>query len=101
MSSLATRLGLVAAIGMVATVAQAGTRGTLDFADTLSTKPAVLQLALQWECMTDDGYGRKLPCSMGYKTSNPNWKGSDACHTKDSKGKIIPCSDTMKAKFKK
>ena len=50
----------------------------------------------QWACMTDDGYGRKLPCSMGYKAQNPNWKSTDACHVK-SKGKVKPCSDAQKA----
>lgn len=54
----------------------------------------------QWACMTDDGYGRKLPCDMGYKAKNPNWKSSDACHVK-SKGKVTPCTDAQKASFKK
>ena len=50
----------------------------------------------QWACMTDDGYGRKLPCSMSYKNANPNWKSGDACHVK-SKGKTKPCTDAQKA----
>lgn len=50
--------------------------------------------------MTDDGYGRKLPCSMGYKAANPNWKGTDACHQK-VKGKTVPCDAATKAKYQK
>jgi hypothetical protein len=50
--------------------------------------------------MTDDGYGRKLPCSMNYKTANPNWKKSDACHVKGKGGKTTPCTDAQKAAAK-
>ena len=63
MSSIATRLALLAGFGMLAMTVQA------------SAQP-------RWACMTDDGYGRKLPCSMNYKTANPNWKSSDACPSK-------------------
>ncbi|MEJ0076640.1 MAG: hypothetical protein WDO17_14545 [Alphaproteobacteria bacterium] len=55
----------------------------------------------QWQCMTDDGYGRKLPCDMGYKAANPNWKATNACHTKGKGGKVTPCTDAQKASFTK
>ncbi len=101
MFSIAARLGLILAIGTFGLAAQAAPQGTFGFADNLSTKPATLQTALKWECMTDEGYGRKLPCSMSYKAANPNWRGTEACHIKDSKGKITSCSDTTKTKLTK
>ena len=52
---IATRFALLAGPGMLATTTQA------------SAQP-------RWACMTDDGYGRELPCSMNYKKANPNWK---------------------------
>src|SRR5262245_61116715 len=26
------------------------------------------------ECLTDDGYGRKRPCSASFKRANPDWR---------------------------
>ncbi len=78
MSPISTRLALLAGLGMLAMTVQA------------SAQP-------RWACMTDDGYGRKLPCSMGYKAANPNWKSSDACHVKGKNGKVTPCTDAQKA----
>jgi hypothetical protein len=101
MSSITTRLALLAGLGMLGMTAQAAALGTSNIADTQSAKAAKIQVAVQWQCMTDDGYGRKLPCSMGYKAANPNWKGSDACHVKHANGKTMPCSAATKAKFQK
>jgi hypothetical protein len=81
MSSTATRLALLASLGTL-----------------LMTAPAIAQP--RWACMTDDGYGRKLPCSMGYKAANPNWKNSDACHVKGKGGKVAKCTDAQKAAAK-
>ena len=81
MSSIATRFALLAGLGMLAMTTQA------------SAQP-------RWACMTDDGYGRKLPCSMNYKKANPNWKSSDACHVKGKGGKTTPCTDAQKAAAK-
>jgi hypothetical protein len=67
--------------------------GTLGIAQQASAQP-------RWACMTDDGYGRKLPCSMNYKAANPNWKASDACHVKGQGGKMTPCTDAQKASAK-
>ena len=52
-----------------------------------------------YECFTDDGYGRKLPCSYSYKqsaeqknNSNLNWD----CFTDDGYGRKLPCSYNIK-----
>jgi hypothetical protein len=50
------------------------------------------------QCMTDDGYGRKRPCSALYKKENPNWKSSDNCMTDDGHGRYRPCSALYKQK---
>ena len=36
---------------------------------TAASKPSV---ANQYECFTDDGYGRKRPCSAGYMQKSAN-----------------------------
>ncbi|MGB9370249.1 MAG: hypothetical protein WCE79_29995 [Xanthobacteraceae bacterium] len=81
MSSIGKCLALIVGIGTFAITQQAS--------------------AQTWGCMTDDGYGRKLPCSMSYKAANPNWKASDACHVKGKGGKMTPCTSAQKAKFAK
>jgi hypothetical protein len=57
--------------------------------------------ASKYECMTDDGYGRRRPCSASYKAANPNWRGSDDCYTDDGYGRYRSCSASYKAKHKK
>jgi hypothetical protein len=52
-------------------------------------------------CMTDDGYGRRRPCSANYKAANPNWRGSNDCFTDDGYGRRRPCSANYKARHKK
>jgi hypothetical protein len=52
-------------------------------------------------CMTDDGYGRKRPCSAGYKAANPNWRAGDSCFTDEGNGRYRPCSAGYKAKHAK
>jgi hypothetical protein len=51
--------------------------------------------------MTDDGYGRKRPCSADYKTANPNWRAGDSCFTDEGNGRYRPCSAGYKAKHAK
>ena len=47
-----------------------------------------------YECFTDDGYGRKLPCSYSYqKRAEP--KNYD-CFTDDGHGRRLPCSYSIK-----
>jgi hypothetical protein len=48
----------------------------------------------KYECFTDDGYGRKLPCSYSYQKRverNPN-----DCFTDDGYGRRLPCSYSIK-----
>ena len=54
-----------------------------------------------YTCMTDDGYGRKRPCSAGYKAANPNWRAGDSCFTDEGNGRYRPCSAGYKAKHAK
>jgi hypothetical protein len=67
----------------------------------LNSVPASAAKAVSYVCMTDDGYGRKRPCSAGYKTANPNWRGGDSCFTDDGYGRYRPCSAGYKAKHAK
>ena len=46
---------------------------------------------IDYTCMTDDGYGRKRPCSAAYKAANPNWRGGDDCFTDEGYGRYTPC----------
>ena len=57
--------------------------------------------ASKYTCMTDDGYGRKRPCSAGFKTANPNWRAGDSCFTDEGNGRYRPCSAGYKAKHAK
>jgi hypothetical protein len=60
---------------------------------TVSTASA----ANKYTCMTDDGYGRKRPCSAGFKAANPNWRAGDRCFTDEGNGRYRPCSAQYKA----
>jgi hypothetical protein len=66
---------------------------------TVSTASAAK--AVSYVCMTDDGYGRKRPCSAGYKAANANWRAGDSCFTDDGYGRFRPCSAGYKAKHQK
>ena len=49
---------------------------------------------LNFDCVTDDGYGRKLPCSYSYqKRAEP--KNYD-CFTDEGYGRKLPCSYGIK-----
>ena len=65
----------------------------------LNVAPA--SAASVYTCMTDDGYGRKRPCSAGYKAANPQWRAGDSCFTDEGNGRYRPCSAGYKAKHKK
>jgi hypothetical protein len=47
-----------------------------------------------YECFTDDGYGRKLPCSYSYQ-KRAEQKNYD-CFTDDGYGRRLPCSYSIK-----
>ena len=53
------------------------------------------------QCMTDDGYGRKRPCSALYKKEHPKWRGGEECMTDDGYGRYRPCSAEYRAKHEK
>ncbi len=65
-----------------------------------AAKPTNVQYAAV-QCMTDDGYGRKRPCSALYKKENPNWKAGEQCMTDDGHGRYRPCSALYKQKHEK
>jgi hypothetical protein len=93
---------------LAATAALVVFSGSLAFALPSTTsqtgaapaRPHLTQLA-RVECMTDDGYGRKRPCSAGYKREHANWRGTDDCFTDDGYGRKRPCSAGYKAKYAK
>jgi hypothetical protein len=49
----------------------------------------------RYECFTDDGYGRKLPCSYGYKLQK-RADGNYDCFTDDGYGRKLTCSYRIK-----
>jgi hypothetical protein len=86
MTSMATRISLAAGLSVgLAMVALNGPAFAKD----------------KYACMTDDGYGRKRPCSADYKTANPNWRAGDSCFTDEGNGRYRPCSAGYKAKHAK
>ena len=86
MTSMATRIALAA--GLAAGLTMVGL-----------SSPAFAKT--KYECMTDDGYGRKRSCSASYKAEHPNWRGSDDCYTDDGYGRKRQCSASYKAKHQK
>jgi hypothetical protein len=79
-----------------AAFAAVGTFGGASLPSALSSGVALA--ANPYTCMTDDGYGRKRPCSAQYKAANPNWRSGDSCFTDDGYGRYRPCSAGFKAK---
>jgi len=65
-----------------------------------SAEAGTLQFA-SVQCMTDDGYGRKRPCTALYKKEHPNWRGGEECMTDDGYGRYRPCSAGYKSKHEK
>ena len=88
MTSMVTRLAMLAGIAAI------GLTGPLMTTPAASAQNFV-------KCMTDDGYGRKSPCSGLYKSQNPAWRAGDSCFTDDGYGRFRPCSAGYKAKHKK
>lgn len=48
-----------------------------------------------YECFTDDGYGRKRPCSAGYMQKRAD-SNEYECFTDDGYGRKLPCSFRIK-----
>ena len=91
---------LLAGIGTVAMTASAAALALSGNTDARPAKAVTTQYAAV-QCLTDDGYGRKRPCSASYKKSNPDWRASDQCYTDDGYGRRRPCSNSYKEKQKK
>ena len=48
-----------------------------------------------YQCFTDDGYGRKRPCSAGYMQKRAD-SNTYECVTDDGYGRKLPCSFLIK-----
>lgn len=51
--------------------------------------------AANYECFTDDGYGRKRPCAQGFKSKSAA-QTRDNCFTDDGYGRRKPCAANIK-----
>jgi hypothetical protein len=58
--------------------------------------PGSAVAANKYECFTDDGYGRKFPCSARFKRENPTWRSSNQCFTDEGYGRYRPCDSFLK-----
>jgi hypothetical protein len=67
----------------------------LVFAAGTNVAAAKEKSASKYECFTDDGYGRKLPCSYGFKVAK-RADGSYDCFTDDGYGRKLTCSYGLK-----
>jgi hypothetical protein len=85
----------------LAAFAAAGTIVTAPPGGVFFGAAGAAQRGVVYECMTDDGYGRKRPCSAAYKSANPNWRGGEDCFTDEGYGRYRPCSASYKAKHSK
>jgi hypothetical protein len=99
MKSFAT----LAAAGIAAVLLAAPAAASVTSSGFIGASPAKavpVQFAAV-QCMTDDGYGRKRPCSALYKKENPNWRAGEGCMTSDGYGRYRPCSALYKQKHQK
>src|SRR5262245_37668424 len=99
MTTNTMRVLLITGLGTLAMTASAAATALSGSTDARPVKAATIQLAQQ--CYTDDGYGRRRPCSASYKRQHPDWRAGDSCYTDDGYGRKRPCSAAYKAKFKK
>ena len=68
MKSLAMRAVLLAGLGTIAMTLPAPSLPSPDRTDVRQSKAITTQFAANpYDCFTDDGYGRKRPCSAGFK----------------------------------
>ena len=78
----------------------AGAAGSSGNSESTAAAAANVQYAAV-ECMTDDGYGRRRPCSALYRTQKPNWRAGNECMTDEGGGRFRPCNSLYKAKHDK
>ena len=67
---------------------------SLSTGANVATAAGQKSVASQYECFTDDGYGRKRPCSAGYMQKRAD--GNYECFTDDGYGRKLPCSFSIK-----
>jgi hypothetical protein len=84
MNTLLSTATALAALGLLVT---AGTQ--------LATAAPKKVAAGVFECFTDDGYGRKRPCSAGYMQKRAD-SNEYECFTDDGYGRKLPCSFRIK-----
>ena len=70
--------------------------GLLFAGGTSVAAGAPKKAATSYECFTDDGYGRKLPCTYGYKLVKSAQTNSYDCFTDDGYGRKLTCSYRIK-----
>jgi len=93
MKSTLIRACVLAAIALPALPALAFT----GVSGLKSAAPSGIEhVANKYECFTDDGYGRKFPCSARYKRENPQWRNSNDCFTDEGYGRYRPCDSFFK-----
>ena len=94
------RVAMLAGIGIVLSAAPSAANTLSSGATGDRAAKAIATQYAATQCLTDDGYGRKRPCSASYKKSNPDWRASDQCYTDDGYGRRRPCSNSYKEKHK-
>jgi hypothetical protein len=75
----------IAAVGLVALAGSANVASATQQKSTASN----------YECFTDDGYGRKRPCAQGFQQKRAE-QGRDNCFTDDGYGRRKPCAANIK-----
>jgi len=68
---------------------------SLSTGANVATAAGQKSIANQYECFTDDGYGRKRPCSAGFMQKSANGSTYE-CFTDDGYGRKLPCSFRIK-----
>jgi hypothetical protein len=75
MTSFTTRCALLAGLGFAAMTLPALAAGTTTITDNQRAVPKVMHLAANpYDCFTDDGYGRRRPCSANFKKTSSSSK---------------------------
>jgi hypothetical protein len=83
---------------MIRLLALAGLAATLTVTALSVTASAAASRKPYPQCMTDEGYGRIVPCSNNYKREHPNWRATDNCMIDEGYGRVHSCSQQYKAR---
>jgi hypothetical protein len=68
----------------------------LGTAHVATAAPRQQTAAGAYECFTDDGYGRKRPCSAGYQKQKQAEQPASECMTDDGYGRKRSCAAGVK-----